>query len=384
MPSKHTPGKLQTTALAPTRGGRANVLEELPPTAAAVAGTTTQQEQTQQEEVVVSPPGVGNVELNAILASQEDTPTPPPLPQQQVHHSWFQVVTTALCALVLTVSEVLTSLVIPQVEQLAEEELQEVDVHVTKPLLTKSYVWFILFLFLQYPCLESIVYTLEETSNRSLDFFQGLFANEIPAKTEPTVVVLPSLSNDQVQELESLSTLLESMPHSSKFTEEMEFAKRQLIEIRGRLTEKGLALDDWQSGLNDVEVALENLIHTESMDEVPRFFFSANEILGFFQDMVPPTLTAQLLDTTYVFMWETASSTECRQPKDESNDDPILTKEMLQMGQDELRQMMLLSASEISSNDDVLANLRSVGTRGSSRARHVSCSTRGGGADEWT
>jgi len=51
-------------------------------------------------------------------------------------------------------------------------------------------------------------------------------------------------------------------------------------------------------------------------------------------------------------MWEPFSSTECLQPKEDTNYDPVLTNEKCQMGQDEFRQMMLLSTSESVSNKD--------------------------------
>jgi hypothetical protein len=384
MPSKHTPGKLgHTTAPAPTRaaagGGRggAYILEQLPPVAGISIRQEEQQQQQQQEEVVVlSPPGVGNEELNAILASgtsqDEDTPPPPPpappAPQQVVVDSWFQVLTTALGAIVLTIGEIATSLVIPQqVEQFAEhddDEFEEVEeeVQVTKPLLTRSYVWFLFFFALQCFCWQSIILTVEETSHKSLDFWHGMFSKEQPVVENNDVVPVPSWSDEQLQKLESLSTLLESAKHNAKFPEEMKFAKRQLIEIRGRLTETGQAIDDWQGGLVDTESALRDLIHSAAhLQDVPRLFFRANEILGFFKDMVPPTLTAaQLLDTTFVFLWETVSNTECVPPNEnvESNDDSILTKETWQMAQDELRRMMLSSASDIMSSEDVSTNLR--------------------------
>jgi hypothetical protein len=384
MPSKHTPGKLgHTTAPAPTRaaagGGRggAYILEQLPPVAGISIRQEEQQQQQQQEEVVVlSPPGVGNEELNAILASgtsqDEDTPPPPPpappAPQQVVVDSWFQVLTTALGAIVLTIGEIATSLVIPQqVEQFAEhddDEFEEVEeeVQVTKPLLTRSYVWFLFFFALQCFCWQSIILTVEETSHKSLDFWHGMFSKEQPVVENNDVVPVPSWSDEQLQKLESLSTLLESAKHNAKFPEEMKFAKRQLIEIRGRLTETGQAIDDWQGGLVDTESALRDLIHSAAhLQDVPRLFFRANEILGFFKDMVPPTLTAaQLLDTTFVFLWETVSTTKCVPPNEnvESNDDPILTKKTWQMAQDELRRMMLSSASDIMSSEDVSTNLR--------------------------
>jgi hypothetical protein len=103
----------------------------------------------------------------------------------------------------------------------------------------------------------------------------------------------------------------------------------------------------------DVESALENLIYSDTMYDLSRFFFfRANQISGFFKDMIPPTLMAQLLDTTYLSMWEPFSSTECLQPKEDTNYDPVLTNEKCQMGQDEFRQMMLLSTSESVSNKD--------------------------------
>ena len=102
------------------------------------------------------------------------------------------------------------------------------------------------------------------------------------------VVVVPSWSDEQVQELESLSTLLESAKHNAKFPEEMEFAKRQLIEIRGRLTETGQAIDDWQGGLVDVESALQDLISIppltsdfSSMEHVPDSFFEPMKFWDF-------------------------------------------------------------------------------------------------------
>jgi hypothetical protein len=61
---------------------------------------------------------------------------------------------------------------------------------------------------------------------------------------------------------------------------------------------------------NDVESALENLIYSDTVYDLSRLFFSrANQISGFFKDMIPPTLMAQLLDTMYLSMWETFSST---------------------------------------------------------------------------
>jgi hypothetical protein len=208
---------------------------------------------------------------------------------------------------------------------------------------------------------------VEETSNKSLHLLLRSIFPKKEQQQQPVenneVVVVPS--DEQVQELESLSALLESAKHNAKFPEEMEFAKRQLIEIRGRLKEKGQAMDDWQGGLVDVESALHDLIistttrDSASMEHVPRLFFRANEILGFFKDMVPPTLTAQLLDTTFVFLWETVSTTKCMQPnKVDSNDDPILTMEMWQMAQDELRQMILSSTSDVMSSEDASTNLR--------------------------
>jgi len=43
----------------------------------------------------------------------------------------------------------------------------------------------------------------------------------------------------------------------------------------------------------DVESALENLIYSDTMYDLSRFFFfRANQISGFFKDMIPPTLMA--------------------------------------------------------------------------------------------
>lgn len=112
---------------------------------------------------------------------------------------------------------------------------------------------------------------------------------------------------------------------------------------------KRQATDDWQRcGIGTGESHLLRY----RVRFIATLFFRANQISGFFKDMIPPTLMAQLLDTTYLCMWETFSSTECLQPKEDTNYDPVLTNEKCQMGQDELRQMMLLSTSESVSNKD--------------------------------
>lgn len=60
-------------------------------------------------------------------------------------------------------------------------------------------------------------------------------------------------------------------------------------------------------------------------------------------------------------MWETVASTaDCGTTPlvDDAADDAVLTEAMLQMGQEELRQMSLLSGSEIMSNEEVANKLR--------------------------
>jgi bifunctional DNase/RNase len=73
--------------------------------------------------------------------------------------------------------------------------------------------------------------------------------------------------------------------------------------------------------------------------------------------MVPPDLSTEILDTTYVFLWETSSTETCTQPI-AASDDPLLTPEKLQMGEDELRQMSLASASDTISNEEKSIALR--------------------------
>lgn len=86
-------------------------------------------------------------------------------------------------------------------------------------------------LFSQYFCWEPIKYTGEQKSNKSLDFMQSLFLKEWPLEKKNE---WPSLTDDQVHKSLSLSTLLMgSMQRGSKFSDNMDVAKHQLIEIRG-------------------------------------------------------------------------------------------------------------------------------------------------------
>lgn len=354
MPSKHTPGKLQTTAPAPGRGathsrrlqfGAPNntnqVLNEVPPAAAGGISTATT-----REESAKSPQGVDNAELTSILTetAQEEE-------QVSFTAQVYQVATTSLETMVYSIGEVATSLVVPQMQEDYVDENDE-HVQVSSPLLTRSYVWFILLLLLQLLCWNPIVSTVNDTS----DFSLGVYKTLVGTRDLSTAVTVSKEKLD-LQELQEVSRLLESLEQDANMDNEMAFVEKKLVEIRGRMRERHEALEDWKDGLEDVESALHGLATAESMDNVPRLFFRANEILGFFKDMVPPDLSTEILDTTYVFLWEIASSANCKKPSDAS-DDSLLTLEMLQMGLDELRQMYLVSASEIMSDKKVSSSLR--------------------------
>ena len=379
MPSKHTPGKLETTAPAPGRveesrrlqfGAPTSILNQVPPAAPAAAAsttpsatateTTTSATRQQQEKPVESPEGIANAELIAILAEGEAEQ--PQVPQVSLTARWYQVATMSLVTTWYSVQEVAVSLVVPQTEQYAQGEEEDFEVPLPSPLLTRPHVWFVLWLLLQVVCWNPIVTTVGETSDRSLAFYNSIFGKstlvEEVVMEKPVAAISDTISEEKWKELETLSQLLESFDQGFNVESEMKFVEKEILQIRGRLRERQQALQDWKDGLDDVESALQGLASAEFMDDVPRLFFRANEILGFFKDMVPPDLSTEILDTTYVFLWETSSTGTCTQTTDDSSD-PLLTPEKLQMAKDELRQMSLTSTSEIMSNDGSVKALQS-------------------------
>jgi hypothetical protein len=387
MPSKHTPGKLQTTAPAATAaasgrvgsrrlqfGMPTNVLNETPPrkaAAAAAASAPTEASKTSQPPPVASPEGIPTAELASILAegtrAQEKETV-----QEAAVISWYQSASTSLISMVYNVREVAVAMIVPQTEEYAEgEEEAMIGLPVQSPILTRPYVWFIILLFVQLLFWPFILTTVQETSDRSLHFYESMFERKEPSidmrTTEDSVLGnLPVEELDDVdnqtlkskQILQIYTELLEPFRMSSDLESHIEFAEKQLREIRGRMRERRVSLDDWHEGLTDVESSLKNLAAAQGYEKVPELFVRANEMLGFFRDMVPPEIHTELLDVQYVFLWQPLPPT-CNKTDSSASEGALFTPKQLDTGEKELRQLARSSASKLKTDVELSSDLKS-------------------------
>lgn len=372
MSSKPTPGKLET--MVPTHsaseghvesrclqfGRPTNVLNEPPRVVPAAS-------QASSQPPVASPEGIPNAELTSILtegtrAQQKET-------VEEGFFSWHQSLSTSIVSVMYSIREVVVNIIVPQKEEYAEGEEEEIQVTLqSSPILTRSNMWFIILLLFQLLCWNSIWTTVQETSERSLGFYKSMFATnattidssniEKAVLEAPPVVELDAIDKKHLEEIKTLRRLLEPFNKGTGLESHVEFTEKKLREIRGRMRERRVSLGDWLGGLRDVESALKNLAAAESIDKVPALSLRANEMLGFFKDMVPPEISIELLDLQYVFLWKPLSS-ECFETDAPASENAVLTPAQLETGEEQLRQLAHSSASELMADERVSSALRS-------------------------
>jgi hypothetical protein len=376
MPSKHTPGKLQTTApaAAAAAAGRVesrrlqfgmptNVLNNPPPRKAEAVPT----QDTSQAPQPPSPDGIPTAELAAILA--EGTQAQENETVQEVAVSWYQSASTSLVSTAYSIREVAVTMIVPQTEQYVEGEEAKIELPMQSPILTRPHVWFIILLLVQLLFWPSVFTTVQETSDRSLHFYKSmLFATKEPTidsstieesvPEKPPVEELDAVDKQHLKSLQIYTQLLEPLKMCTNLESQMDHAEKKLREIRGRMRERRVSLDDWLQGFKDVESSLTNLATAQDYEKVPQLFFRANEMLGFFTDMVPPDIHTELLDLQYVFLWQPSPST-CIKTDAPTSEDAMLTPEQLETGEKELRQLAHSSASKLMTDYELSSDLKS-------------------------
>ena len=376
MPSKHTPGKLETTAI----GGRidsrrlafgtpTNVLNEVPPTTVPQPASTAPVQQ-QQQQPLASPQGLPTAEFATILAqgSQDE--------EEEISMTarWYQSASTSLISVACTFQEAATAMIVPQTVHYAEEQEDgEVMETPSSSVWTRANVWFVILLLVQLLCWPlwsgPIWTTVQDTSDRSLLFYKSvlkpketLIASNISMKEVEDKPIAVEVQQDDLplKELEALSRLLESLDGTTELESQLESVESKLRKIRGRMRERRTGLTDWLDGLNDVESALRDLASADPKSMSRRHYIRAEELLGFFTAMAPPELSTKLVDVSGVPFWSRSPSTSsCSSaPAVSEEDDALLTLSRLEIGKEEVREFALASASELIASEGAHQTVR--------------------------